>query len=175
MSVAEQTRPKAAAATTAGAEARADAGTLERARRLLHDLGFEFVPDRLPELLETSIREDRTLTGFLEQLLQTERHARDERRLRTALKLGSLGVPQLREGGWPLTDRSRAASRPPAPASASCPSWDSLLESHTLAGPNNGGWIITASRNTVHFRMTMASLGCLVGCGQLACLARLGG
>jgi hypothetical protein len=37
-----------AAGAVAGGDALADAGTLERARRLLHDLGFEFVPDRLP-------------------------------------------------------------------------------------------------------------------------------
>jgi hypothetical protein len=47
----ERARPKPAANVAAGppsADALADAGTLERARRLLHDLGFEFVPDRLP-------------------------------------------------------------------------------------------------------------------------------
>jgi DNA replication protein DnaC len=79
------------------ADALADASTLERARRLLHDLGFEFVPERLPELLEASIREDRTLTGFLEQLLQTERHAREERRVRTALKLSGLTLGKTLE------------------------------------------------------------------------------
>jgi DNA replication protein DnaC len=62
-----------------------------------HDLGFEFVPDRLPELLEAIIREDRTLTGFLEQLLQTERHAREERRVRTALKLSGLTLGKTLE------------------------------------------------------------------------------
>ena len=79
------------------ADALADASTLERARRLLRDLGFEFVPDRLPELLETSVRENHTLTGFLEGLLQTERHAREERRVRTALKLSGLTLGKTLE------------------------------------------------------------------------------
>lgn len=96
----ERARPKPAASMAAGppnGDALADAGTLERSRRLLHDLGFEFVPDRLPELLEASIREDRTLTGFLEQLLQTERNAREERRVRTALKLSGLTLGKTLE------------------------------------------------------------------------------
>jgi DNA replication protein DnaC len=94
---ASKTSPKPPPPAASAAEALADAGTLERARKLLRDLGFEFVPERLPELLETSIRDDHTLTGFLEQLLQTERHAREERRVRTALKLSGLTLGKTLE------------------------------------------------------------------------------
>lgn len=92
-----KTSPKPPPPAAGATDALADAGTLERARRLLRDLGFEFVPDQLPELLETSIRDNHTLTGFLEQLLQTERHAREERRVRTALKLSGLTLGKTLE------------------------------------------------------------------------------
>jgi hypothetical protein len=37
----------------------ANAGTLENSRRLLHGLGFEFVPARLPGLKQAAIHKDR--------------------------------------------------------------------------------------------------------------------
>jgi DNA replication protein DnaC len=97
MTTATASKASAKPPLTSPADALADASTLERARRLLRDLGFEFVPERLPELLETSIRENHTLTGFLEQLLQLERYAREERRVRTALKLSGLTLGKTLE------------------------------------------------------------------------------
>lgn len=55
-------------------------------------------------------------------------------------------------------------ARPPVQAKGSSSGVDHLAD-----------LVEDASPNAVHFRMTMASLGCLVGCGQLACLARFGG
>ena len=66
--------------------------SLDRSKALLRNLGFEFTPDRLPELLETSVREEHTLQEFLEHVLQQERNAREERRVKTALKLSGLSL-----------------------------------------------------------------------------------
>jgi DNA replication protein DnaC len=66
--------------------------SLDRSKALLRNLGFEFTPDRLPELLETSVREEHTLQEFLENVLQQERNAREERRIKTALKLSGLSL-----------------------------------------------------------------------------------
>jgi len=65
---------------------------LDRSRALLRTLGFEFTPDRLPELLEQSVREEHSLQDFLENVLQQERQAREERRIKTALKLSGLSL-----------------------------------------------------------------------------------
>lgn len=70
---------------------------LDRTRGLLTSLGFEFVPERLTELLETSVREQHSLPAFLEQLLQSERDAREERRIKTALKLSGLTLGKTLE------------------------------------------------------------------------------
>ena len=66
--------------------------SLDRSKTLMRTLGFEFTPDRLPELLETSVREEHTLQEFLEHVLQQERNAREERRIKTALKLSGLSL-----------------------------------------------------------------------------------
>lgn len=71
--------------------------SLERHRTLLKSLGFEFTPDRLPELLEESVREEHSLPDFLEHLLIQERQAREERRVKTALKLSGLSLGKTLE------------------------------------------------------------------------------
>jgi len=65
---------------------------MERTKSLLVDLGFSFVPERLGELVSTAVQEESSLTSFLETLLRTEHEAREERRIRTGLKLS--GLPQ---------------------------------------------------------------------------------
>jgi DNA replication protein DnaC len=65
---------------------------LDPSRSLLEDLGFEFVPGRLPELLERSVREKHSLGRFLELVARTERDAREERRVKTSLRLSGLPV-----------------------------------------------------------------------------------
>lgn len=47
--------------------------SLERSHALLLHLGFEFIPERLPELLEQSVREEHSPPDFLESILQQER------------------------------------------------------------------------------------------------------
>ena len=70
---------------------------LDRSRKLLSDLGFEFAPNILPELLEESVRDEHTLQQFLEQVLVREREAREERRIKTALKLSGLSLAKTLE------------------------------------------------------------------------------
>ena len=71
--------------------------SLERNRELLRSLGFEFTPDRLPELLEESVREEHSLPDFLENVLTQERQAREERRVKAALKLSGLSLGKTLE------------------------------------------------------------------------------
>jgi len=98
---ASSTPPKAtpprANITPASSSAAGLGSNLDRSRALLGSLGFEFVPERLTELLETSVREKHTLPAFLEQLLQSERDAREERRIKTALKLSGLTLGKTLE------------------------------------------------------------------------------
>jgi len=71
--------------------------SLDRSRALLRNLGFEFTPDRLPDLLEQSVREEHSLQDFLDNVLQQERQAREERRVKTALKLSGLSLAKTLE------------------------------------------------------------------------------
>ncbi len=63
---------------------------LDRTRTLLTDTGFEFAQEALPELIEQGVREELSLPGFLELVLRRERDSREERRVRTSLKLSGL-------------------------------------------------------------------------------------
>lgn len=71
--------------------------SLDHSRALLRTLGFEFTPERLPELLEQSVREEHSPQDFLENVLQQERQAREERRIKTALKLSGLSLAKTLE------------------------------------------------------------------------------
>src|SRR5690625_4970249 len=59
--------------------------------------GAKFMPDRLAEVLEVIVREEHSLPEFLENILTQERHAREERRVRTALKLSGLSLGKTLE------------------------------------------------------------------------------
>lgn len=63
---------------------------LDRSRSLLLDIGFEHVPHVLPELIEQGVREELSLGEFLELICGAERDFREERRIRTSLKLSGL-------------------------------------------------------------------------------------
>jgi DNA replication protein DnaC len=63
---------------------------LDRTRALLVDMGFEFAPELLPELAERAVKEKLGQIGFLETVLAAERERREERRVRTALRLSGL-------------------------------------------------------------------------------------
>lgn len=63
---------------------------LDHTRSLLANTGFEFVPEIIPELIERGIREDMSHRDFLELVLTREHDAREERRVRTNLRLSGL-------------------------------------------------------------------------------------
>lgn len=70
---------------------------LDHTRGLLTDVGFEFAVHVLPELVERGVREKASLSGFLDLVLQSERDAREERRVRTSLKLSGLSAAKTLE------------------------------------------------------------------------------
>jgi len=65
---------------------------LDTTKTLLDQLGFEFVPPIIPELLERAVREELSMPSFLDLVLRTERESREERRVKTALRLSGLQV-----------------------------------------------------------------------------------
>jgi DNA replication protein DnaC len=70
---------------------------LDHTRGLLADVGFEFAGHVLPELIERGVRDKASLSGFLDLVLSTEREAREERRVRTSLKLSGLSAAKTLE------------------------------------------------------------------------------
>jgi DNA replication protein DnaC len=63
---------------------------LDVSRKLLEEMGFEQVQHILPELLEQAVKDNTSFSGFLERLLRKEREYREERRIKTSLKLSGL-------------------------------------------------------------------------------------
>ena len=63
---------------------------LDATRALLTQLGLEWVSQSLPELLERAVKEELSLPRFLHLVCQREQEAREERRVRTGLKLSGL-------------------------------------------------------------------------------------
>ena len=57
----------------------------ESSRALSRHLGFEFTPERLPELLEENGREEHSPLDFLKNVLTQERLACEERGAKTVL------------------------------------------------------------------------------------------
>lgn len=71
---------------------------LEYSRKLLDGSGFEYVPQALAELLERSAKEDLSQLAFLDLLLEEEQRFREERRIRTSLRLSGLPVGKTLDG-----------------------------------------------------------------------------
>ena len=63
---------------------------LDDTRALLTQLGLEWVSQSLPELLERAVKEELSLPRFLHLVWQREQESREERRVRTGLKLSGL-------------------------------------------------------------------------------------
>lgn len=63
---------------------------MDQTKALLDGLGFEFAPAVLGELCEQAVREEHSLVSFLELVARTEHDAREERRVKTALRLSGL-------------------------------------------------------------------------------------
>jgi len=71
---------------------------LDATRALLLEAGFEHVPPILPELIEEGVKKKLSLSGFLELVCARERDFREERRIRTSLKLSGLSSAKTLDG-----------------------------------------------------------------------------
>jgi DNA replication protein DnaC len=67
-------------------------GELDRTRAMLEEVGFEHIQQILPELIEKGVKDKLALGGFLELVCTAERDFREERRVRTSLKLSGLSM-----------------------------------------------------------------------------------
>ena len=71
---------------------------LDASRGLLCEMGFEFVPSILPELLERAVKEKLPMAGFLDMVMRSERDFREERRVKAMLKISGLPSGKTMEG-----------------------------------------------------------------------------
>jgi DNA replication protein DnaC len=75
-------------------------------------LGLEHAAEALPDLISKAIKDELAPHRFLDELLAIESHHREERRLRTSLRLSALPIGQtLANFDWrfqPDLDRRRA-------------------------------------------------------------------
>ncbi len=70
---------------------------LDRTRAMLEEAGFEHVPEVLPELIERGVKDKLALGPFLELVCSAEKEFREERRVRTSLKLSGLSMAKTLE------------------------------------------------------------------------------
>jgi len=84
---------------------------LDRTREALAQLGLEYAAESIGELLTKAIKEDYPPHRFLDELLANESRLREERRIKTSLRLSGLPVGQTLENfDWsfqPGVDRKR--------------------------------------------------------------------
>lgn len=71
--------------------------TLDQTRELLTQVGFEYVPTMLPELIEKAVKEKLPAARLIDLVCSTERNFREERRVRTSLKLSGLSMGKTLE------------------------------------------------------------------------------
>jgi DNA replication protein DnaC len=77
--------------TRAAAKGRVD---LDKTRKALLDLGMDFAAESLATLLNEAAKESLPVHGFLDRLLESESTQREERRVRTSLRLSGLPTGQ---------------------------------------------------------------------------------
>jgi len=65
---------------------------LDASRTLLEEMGFEHAQHLVAELMEQAVKDNASYSDFLEKVLRREREYREERRIKTSLKLS--GLPQ---------------------------------------------------------------------------------
>ncbi len=100
---ASKTKP-AAAATSEALPPRPKAADLDELCDRLTALGLTFAAEGLPELLTKAVKVDQGAPGLLRGLLESEQTSREERRIRTALRLS--GLPTGQTISKPSTSRS---------------------------------------------------------------------
>jgi DNA replication protein DnaC len=67
---------------------------LDQTRQALEDLGLDFAAEGLPELIQTAAKDNLPAHRFLDRLLEVESTQREERRVRTCLRLSGLPTGQ---------------------------------------------------------------------------------
>ncbi len=119
--------------TRAAVKGRVD---LDKTRELLVDLGLDFAAESLPGLVSAAAKENLPAHGFLDRLLEEEKSRREERRVRTCLRLSGLPTGQtLADFDWafqPGIKRSQVETL------ATC-EWIRQHETLLLAGPPGVG------------------------------------
>lgn len=109
---------------------------LDQTRDALLGLGLEHAAEALPDLISKAIKDELAPHRFLDELLAIESHHREERRLRTSLRLSALPTGQtLANFDWsfqPDLDRRRVDTL------ATC-SWIRSQETVLLQGPPGVG------------------------------------
>jgi DNA replication protein DnaC len=73
---------------------RARQADLDGLRTRLESLGLAFAAEALSDLLTQAVKDEQSAPGFLEKLLEAEQTRREERRIRTALRLSGLPTGQ---------------------------------------------------------------------------------
>jgi DNA replication protein DnaC len=109
---------------------------LDATRAALERLGLQNAAEQLPAVLEAAVKEEMAPHRFLDRLLQAESTHRDERRIRTSLRLSGLPTG-MTLGGFdfsfqPSVDRSRIETL------ATC-GWIREHETVLLQGPPGVG------------------------------------
>src|SRR5579864_4091769 len=80
---------------------------LDGTRQALELLGLLHAAERLPELLSEAVKQNLATHRFVDQLLAVELSQREERRIKTSLRLS--GLPDLRTArGRQIASRDRA-------------------------------------------------------------------
>jgi DNA replication protein DnaC len=114
---------------SAGAKGRVD---VDATRQVLEQLGLVHAATGLPQLLKEAVKAELPAHQFLDQLLRTEHSNREERRIRTSLKLSGLPPGQtLGNFDWsfqPNIERSRIETL------ATC-QWIRAHEKILISGP----------------------------------------
>lgn len=109
---------------------------VDRTRGALEQLGLSYAAERLGELLSESVKKEVPAHRFLDELLQAEIQQREERRIRTSLRLSGLPPGQtlgnFEFGFQPGIEKSRIETL------ATC-AWIREKESLLLQGPPGVG------------------------------------
>ncbi len=71
---------------------------LDRSRTLLERMGWNFTSERIADLIEQGVRQELTLGGFLELLVESGTSHREEKRVQSWLKQSRLPVGRTLEG-----------------------------------------------------------------------------
>ncbi len=80
--------------TTKALPKRAREADLDGLRARLELLGLSFAAETLSSLLTQAVKEEQSTSYFLEMLLEAEQTRREERRIRTSLRLSGLPTGQ---------------------------------------------------------------------------------